>query len=61
MWEIAKENRTNINNIFPNVSVHSMNFREENIILNNLCVWALFIDPNTKKEMVMGNCLDIQE
>ena len=61
MWEFTKENLISVNNMFSNVFVQSIHFREENIIINYLCVWVLFIDHGTKKERVVENCLDIRE
>ena len=61
MWEFAKENLIDINNMLSKIFAQSMHFREENIIQNNLCVWALFIDLRSKKERVVYNCLDIRE
>ena len=61
MWDFAKGSLKNTNNMFSNIFLMSMHFREEILLVSQLSMWALFIDPRTKGEMCVEPAIDIRE
>ena len=47
--------------MFSNIFLKSIIFKEESLIVRQLSIWDLFIDPRTKEEMCVEAAIDIRE